>query len=156
MLQSVFLVLKILEFLCYKHRRSHYFSDSYYFSRFVLHFFYLFQLSCIFWGFVFFMCVVLCVWFFVVCFCFWFVFIFFFALFVCLFFLHCWVYLNTRGIHLSKWIQIHSGVLKILHILHLSISGSFISAWPSSPICEIMLTCACTCAFWYNLILYVV
>lgn len=83
-------------------------------------------------------------------------FLFFFC-FVCLFvFLHCWVYLNTRGIHLSKWIQIHSGVLKILHILHLSISGSFISAWPSSPVCEIMLTCACTCAFWYNLILYVV
>lgn len=96
-----------------------------------------------------FMCVVFCCLFlFLVCFyCF---------CFVCLFVLHCWVYLNTRGIHLSKWIQIHSGVLKILHILHLSISGSFISAWPSSPVCEIMLTCACTCAFWYNLILYVV
>lgn len=99
-----------------------------------------------------FMCVVFCCLFlFLVCF------YFFFICFVCLFvFLHCWVYLNTRGIHLSKWIQIHSGVLKILHILHLSISGSFISAWPSSPVCEIMLTCACTCAFWYNLILYVV
>lgn len=76
-LQSVFLVLKILEFLCYKHRRSHDFSDSYYFSRFVLHFFIYFNYL-VFLGVLCF----LCVWFFVVCFCFWFVFIVF-ALFVC-------------------------------------------------------------------------
>lgn len=43
-----------------------------------------------------------------------------------------------------------------IHILHLSISGSFISAWQISQVCEIMLTCACTCAFWYNFILFVV
>lgn len=151
-LQSIFLVLKILEFRCYKHRRSHDFSDSYYFSRFVLHFFIYFNYLVSFGVLCF-----LCVWFYV---CGFLLFVFVFSLFLlfllCLFVLHCWVSLNTRGIHLSKWIQIHSGVLKILHILHLSISGSFISAWPSSPVCEIMLTCACTCAFWYNLILYVV
>lgn len=88
-LQSIFLVLKILEFRCYKHRRSHDFSDSYYFSRFVLHFFIYFNYL-VFFGVLCF----LCVWFYVCGFLL-FVFVFslflffFFALFVCLFFLHC-------------------------------------------------------------------
>lgn len=91
-LQSIFLVLKILEFLCYKHRRSHYFSDSYYFSRFVLHFFIYFNYLVSFGVLCF-----LCVWFYV---CGFLLFVFVFGLF--LLFLLC-LFVCFTLLSLSKY-----------------------------------------------------